>query len=166
MRIRLAIAVLTCLACAMPQSADAVDFAVPPELPAFSQRYDVERDLGRDAQAAFALARSSQRRVLIEVGGDWCHWCHVLERVLQREPALAAQLHQAFVVLKVAVDEDHDGAAALSRFPAADGYPYLYVVDSHGALLHAQDATGFVEAGDYSAPRIGAFVSQWSVAHD
>lgn len=144
----------------------AVEFAPLPELPAFSQRYDIERDPGRDALAAFALAQRTDRRVLIEVGGDWCYWCRVLERVLLAEPALSTRLHQQFVVLKVAVDEDHDGAAVLARYPTADGYPYLYVVDPHGALLHAQDATGFVESGNYSAPRIDAFVSRWSSVND
>lgn len=140
--------------------------AVAGSLPAYSVDYDLSRDPLADARAAFALSGQTGRRVLIEVGGDWCRWCHVLDRLLAREPSLEARLHRAFVVLKVAIDEDHDGAGVLAAYPAADGYPYLYVVQADGALIHAQDAVGFLEDGDFSARRVGEFIERWDDGHE
>jgi len=145
---------------------DSLDAATDARLPEYSLRYDVSRDPAGDARAAFALATASQRRVLIEVGGEWCRWCHVLDRLLAREPQLAARLHREFVLLKVAIDEDHDAAAVLSAYPATDGYPYLYVVGADGRLIHAQDAVAFVAAGDYSAQRVGEFIERWQDTHE
>lgn len=157
---------LAALAIAMTLAPVVAADAPDRDLPAYSRNYDVGRDPAADARAAFALAAVSGRRVLIEVGGEWCRWCHVLDRLLEREPALAARVHASFVVLKVAIDDDHDGATALARYPAADGYPYLYVTRADGALLHAQDATAFVDAGDYSAPHVHAFIARWSADGD
>lgn len=158
------------LALCLTQGANAaapIDAAVADGgLPAYSVDYDIGRDPLSDARAAFALAVETRRRVLIEVGGHWCHWCHVLDRLLAREPSLAARLHRAFVVLKVAIDEDHDGGGVLAAYPAADGYPYLYVVQADGALVHAQDALSFVEAGDYSARRVAEFIERWDQGHE
>lgn len=168
MRAAFRLVILAAIALGLAQAAAADDTALAgaQSLPAYSLAYDLARDPGADARAAFALAAASGRRVLIEVGGDWCHWCHVLERLLAREPALAQRLHRAFVVLKVAIDEDHDGAAALASYPRADGYPYLYVVAADGALVHAQDGVSFVEAHDYSARRVDEFIERWGDRHE
>ena len=49
------------------------------QLPAYSQGYDPARDPFSDGRAALRLAMETRRKVLIEVGGDWCSWCHVLD---------------------------------------------------------------------------------------
>lgn len=41
-------------------------------LPAYSQGYDAARDPFSDGRAALRLATDRQRKVLIEVGGNWC----------------------------------------------------------------------------------------------
>lgn len=170
MRIRSHLAVVAGIALCLMQGAQAIGACGggigTRDLPAYSLHYDPVRDPLADAQAAFALAAKTGRRVLIEVGGDWCRWCHVLDRLLAREPELADRLHCAFVVLKLAIDEDHDAAAVLGVYPTPDGYPYLYAVRADGALLHAQDAVGFLDNGDYSAPRVAAFVDRWSETHE
>lgn len=168
MRIRPPLAVILALCLTQgATAADSIDAAnCNDDLPTYSRRYDPDRDALADARAAFALAGRSDRRVLIEVGGDWCTWCHVLDRLLARECALATRLHRTFVLLKVAIDEDHDAAEVLSGYPAADGYPYLYVVRADGALIHAQDAVGFMEDGDYSARRVAEFIERWDQGHE
>lgn len=89
-----------------------------------------------------------------------------LRKDFARDPDLAARLHRAFVVLKIAIDEDHDAAAVLASYPPADGYPYLYVVEAAGVLVHAQNAVGFMERGDFSARRLDAFIERWDGADE
>ena len=87
------------------------------ELPAYSLGYDPARDPFADGREALRLARETGRMVLIEVGGDWCSWCHVLDRFLNQHAAISTTLHQRFVVLKVNVDDSNDNAGFLSAFP-------------------------------------------------
>ena len=135
-------------------------------LPAYSLGYDSARDPFSDGRAALQLARQTHRKVLIEVGGDWCSWCHVLDRFLNQHAAISTTLHQRFVVLKVNVDDSNDNAGFLSAFPPAMGYPHLYVTRSDGAVVHSQDSGEFLHKGRYSAQRILGFLDHWGKQHD
>jgi thioredoxin-related protein len=59
---------------------------VASELPAYSRVYDESRDPIVDGREALKLAQETQRKVLIEVGGDWCSWCHVLDGFIKAHP--------------------------------------------------------------------------------
>jgi thiol:disulfide interchange protein len=131
------------------------------ELPAYSVGYDPARDPFSDGRDALRLARETGRRVLVEVGGDWCSWCHVLDRFLDQHPAVRTKLHEKFVVLKVNVDESNDNAEFLAGFPPTLGYPHMYVTASDGTILHSQDTAEFLHDGRYSARRFLDFVYRW-----
>lgn len=131
------------------------------ELPAYSRMYDPARDAFADGFAALKLARETNRRVLIELGGDWCQWCHAMDRFLEQNPGVRQQLHRTFVMLKVNVSEDNDNAEFLKVFPAPPGYPHMYVADQDGKLLLSKDTGEFFDNGRYSRERFLAFFRQW-----
>jgi thiol:disulfide interchange protein len=135
-------------------------------LPAFSEGYDPARDPFADGNAALQLARDTQRKVLIEVGGDWCSWCHVLDRFLNEHPALRTRLHQIFVLLKVNVDEVNGNSEFLSVFPRPLGYPHMYITDTDGTILFSQDTAEFLQDGKYSKQRFRAFLDRWSLNYE
>jgi hypothetical protein len=120
----------------------------------------------RQREAAQSLARTSSRHLLIEVGGDWCAWCRTLDALLERDPQLAERWQEAFVVLKLAASEEHTPPPALHGLPATDGYPYFFVLDPDGRLLHAADGRVFYADGDYAASRVAAFIERWGSRHD
>lgn len=132
-------------------------------LPAYSRAYDPARNAFADGYAALKLARETNRRVLIEVGGDWCKWCHAMDRYLDRHPEVKQQLHRTFVMLKVNVSEENDNAEFLKVFPAPLGYPHMYVADHKGKLLQSKDTGEFFVNGRYSRQRFLDFFSEWAV---
>lgn len=136
------------------------------QLPAFSINYDPERDAFKDGRAAIELAKSTQRHVLIEVGGDWCKWCHVLDRFLEQNPDIRTRLHETFVILKVNVSDANDNAAFLAAFPRPLGYPHMYVADKNGSILLSKDTADFLSQGQYSRQRFHEFFEQWTFAND
>ena len=135
-------------------------------LPDYSRAYDPLRNPFADGKAALELARNSNRKVLIEVGGEWCSWCHVLDRFLNAHPSLRRRLHETFVLLKVNVDATNDNAEFLSAFPRTLGYPHMYITDSGGTILFSQDTAEFLQDGRYSEQRIQAFIDRWGNKHD
>jgi thiol:disulfide interchange protein len=143
-----------------------VSASQPQLVPAYSQGYDPGRNPFADGRAALKLAKDTRRKVLIEVGGDWCSWCHVLDRFLGEHPLLQVQLNETFVLLKVNVDETNDNAEFLSAFPGALGYPHMYVTDSEGNILFSQDTAEFLDNGKYSEQRFQLFLDHWSVPHE
>lgn len=135
--------------------------AAAASLPAYSTAYDPQRDAFADGRDAIKLAASSQRKVLIEVGGDWCAWCHILDRFLQSNQDIQQQLHDTFVMLKVNVSDSNDNAEFLKAFPRPLGYPHMYITDNNGKILWSQDTAEFLQQGKYSRQRMLAFISKW-----
>ena len=137
--------------------------ALAASLPEYSLKYDPKRDAFQDGRDAIQLAKSTNRRILIEVGGDWCKWCHVLDRFLNENPEIKKQLHQTFVFLKVNVSDENDNANFLKVFPAPLGYPHMYVTEKNGTLLLSKDTAQFFVNGKYSADRFKAFFNKWEI---
>jgi uncharacterized protein YyaL (SSP411 family) len=132
------------------------------DLPIYSRIYDSSRNPNADGRDALKLAKETQRKVLIEVGGDWCSWCHVLDRFIKNNPDVEKRLHEMFVVLKVNISEANDNAEFMSAFPAAKGYPHMYITDSKGTILYSQDTSYFRENKKYSRQRFMAFFERWN----
>jgi len=131
------------------------------DLPAYSRLYDQNRNPNDDGRDALILARQTNRKVLIEVGGDWCSWCHIMDRFIKQHPEVESRLHQTFVVLKVNINDANDNAEFMSAFPPAKGYPHMYVTDQSGNILYSQDTANFRENKQYSRKRFMNFFNRW-----
>lgn len=132
-------------------------------LPAYSKKYDPTRDAMQDGRDAIKLATKTNRRILIEVGGDWCKWCHYLENYLNKNQKVKNQLHETFVLLKVNVSEENYNSEFLKVFPKPNGYPYMYVMEKTGELLLADDMAEFYSNGHYSEKAFFSFFKRWAV---
>jgi len=137
-------------------------FAEP--LPAYSVAYDANRNVMQDGRDAIKLAKATNRRILIEVGGNWCKYCHILDRFFNENAEIKKQLHQTFVLLKVNVSDENDNHEFLKVFPRVLGYPHLFVTENNGVLLVSKDISDFYDSGDYSVSKFKAFFKRWSQA--
>lgn len=132
-------------------------------LPEYSIKYDPTRDAFKDGRDAIQLAKTTQRHILIELGGDWCKWCHVLDTFLNENSEIKAKLHETFVVLKINVSDTNDNAEFLAAFPRPLGYPHMYVADGNGSILLSKDTADFLYQGQYSQQRFHDFFEQWTL---
>src|SRR5207245_602169 len=64
-------------------------------------KYDPKRDADQDIRDAIAEAKRTNRRILLEVGGEWCSWCHTLDNFFQAHPELIALRDKTFVTVKI-----------------------------------------------------------------
>ena len=132
-------------------------------LPPYSQVYDPARDPFADGRAALKLAGETNRRVLIEVGGDWCRWCHVLDEFLAENKDIREQLHRHFVILKVNVSEANDNAEFMAGFPKPLGYPHMYITEADGRIIFSKDTAELLENSRYSVKRFQQFIDKWKL---
>ena len=125
--------------------------------------FDPTRDAAKDIEAAVAEAARTGKRVLVDVGGNWCSWCHEMERYFEEHADLRALRDTNFVTVKVNWSPENKNEAVLSRYPKIPGYPHLFVLDKNGALLHSQD-TGKLEDGkrSYDLAKFTAFLNEWA----
>lgn len=137
-----------------------------PQLPTFSKIYNEQSDPFKDASAAIKMASQSKRNVLIEIGGNWCAWCHKMDAFLEQNPDIYQALHQNFVLLKVSVSDSNENAAFMQGLPPVLGYPHMYVSTAKGKVLLSKDTADFLTSGNYSRSAWLSFIEQWSFANN
>lgn len=131
------------------------DFSLP-------KKFDPERDAAKDIKQTIQLANASGKRVLIDVGGEWCIWCHRLDAFIEANMELKNLIDANFIWLKVNYSKENKNESVLSKYPEIPGYPHFFVLDTDGKLLLSQDTGQFEEQKDYSKKKLMAFFSDWS----
>jgi thioredoxin-related protein len=124
--------------------------------------YDPDADPDHDLRAAVSEAEASGRRILVKVGGEWCSWCHILDRFVKEHDEIDRFWKEHFVTVKVHYDVEHPNEAFLSRYPKIEGYPHIFVLDSDGTLLHSQDTADLESGKTYSPEKMRAFLTRWA----
>ena len=133
--------------------------ALAADLPA---NFDPARDAAADVAHAVALANASGKRVIVDVGGEWCTWCHVMDRFIEANDDVRALIDANYVWVKVNVSKENRNEALLARWPRVPGYPHLFVLDGRGALVHSQ-RTSVLESGKgYDRQRFIAMLRRWA----
>jgi thioredoxin-related protein len=145
------------------QSGDDANHHAHVSLPDYSKNYDPERDPFKDGNNALQNAKKTQRRVLIEVGGDWCTWCHILEKFITNTPAVYEQLHNNFVVLKVNYSDANENETFLNGLPNITAYPHLFITENDGSIIYSGNIVQLLENGKYSKERFNHFLNEWSL---
>jgi thiol:disulfide interchange protein len=124
--------------------------------------YDPKADTEADLARAIEQARASHRRILLEVGGNWCIWCHRLHDFVESHEQVREAWNRGFVTVNVNFSKENENRKFLRHYPRIPGYPHLFVLDSSGKLLHSEN-TGLLEHGEgYSEKAILEFLKRWS----
>ena len=59
-------------------------------------------------EEAFARARKENKPIFLSIGYSTCHWCHVMAKESFSDPAIARQLNENFICIKVDREERPD----------------------------------------------------------
>ena len=101
---------------------------------------------------------------MVDVGGEWCSWCHILDKFVEEDAEIRSFRDANFVWLKVNYSEENENKPFLSAYPEIKGYPHLFVLDADGKLLHSQ-FTGELEKGKgYDRAKFFDFMKAWAPA--
>lgn len=125
-------------------------------------KFDPTADPAKDLQKAIVEATKTHKRILLDVGGEWCIWCRRLDSLFDEHSDIAKLRADHFVVVKINVSKENENEKFLSQYPKVPGYPHIFVLDNGGKLLHSQD-TGKLEKGRHHDPeKVRAFLTQWA----
>lgn len=120
--------------------------------------YDASRDPAKDLQSAIAMATKANKKILLEVGGDWCLYCNMMDQTFVSHPDLQRVRDQNFVAFKVNYSKENPNETFLSRYPKIADYPHFFVLDSKGALLVSQPTHKFEHGRTYNAGKLEDFL--------
>ncbi|HEY4941725.1 MAG TPA: thioredoxin family protein [Rhizomicrobium sp.] len=148
MIVRFAFAAIAVLALALPAGAapaPKVKLASMTDLPVVTMRpYDEAANADAQVATAFARARKNGKRVLIDLGGNWCGDCVMLANIMQL-PDLKPFIATHYEVVSVDTGRNNKNLQILARFGVtlAGGVPAVLIVEPDGKTL--------VDAGHISA---------------
>lgn len=128
---------------------------------ALPDRFDPARDAAADVAAATAVAKAQHKRVMVDVGGEWCPWCHILDRFVAGNGDVQKLVDANYVWIKVNWSPQNRNESLLSRWPRVKGYPHLFVLDGDGKLVHSQDTSQLEAGADYDKDKLLAFLRMY-----
>lgn len=73
--------------------------------------FDPSRDPAKDLHAAIEQARKEHKNILMDVGGNWCPWCILVNRTLTQDLKLDGLLEHNYVVLRVNFSTENENQA-------------------------------------------------------
>lgn len=159
---------VTLLAGKVSASASKADFA-PSQTGAVSgstyaapDKYDPRRDPEKDLAAAAAEAKTSNRNIIVIVGGDWCSWCHIMDDFFHEHRDVTALREKNFVLMKLNMSRENENRAFLSRYPKIHGYPHIFILDADGKLVQSQPTNVLEDGRTYNAKRFKKFLEEFA----
>jgi len=120
--------------------------------------YNPKRDPAKDLAETVKVAQKEKRRIILLVGGTWCHWCRMIPKYFEKTKPVAAILAHDYVIMKV----NDTNTDFLSQYPAIPAYPHLIVLDAKGKHLHSQDSEELEEGNGYNDDAFVAFLKKWA----
>ena len=127
--------------------------------------YDEQADAKAVVAAARVQARREHKKLLIDLGGNWCGDCRVLASIMAL-PDLKPFLDRHFVVAKVDIgryDRNGDIAAHYGVTGRLDGVPAILVVDPmHDRLVNGGRLFALTDARHMTPQGLADWLAQWA----
>ena len=125
--------------------------------------YDPARNPAEDLKRAIVFAQNENKRIMLELGGDWCIWCKYMDEFYGTHPDILQFRADHYVLVKVNVSQENMNEGFLSQFPAAEGYPHIYILETDGTFLYSQDTAELEDGRNSYVPEVFmAFLQKWA----
>lgn len=92
-----------------------------------------DAQLQAELDAAYALAKKSDKRILLEFGADWCHDCVEVVKVIKREPA-ASIIRDKYVFVPINIGRK-DRAKKWTKAYDVERIATLVVLEADGTRV-------------------------------
>jgi thioredoxin-related protein len=126
------------------------------------EKFDPAKDPAVDLAKAVEQATAENKRIILDIGGEWCVWCRYMDRFFILNPALNDLKKKNFVWVKVNMSEENENKTFLSAYPAISGYPHFFILDEKGKLLQSQSTDILESEKVYSLEKFTAFFKLWA----
>ena len=158
--------VFACSLCGLGQSGLGTGASAAPATYVPVHNFISKRDANADVQATLAEARRTGKRVLVDIGGDWCLYCQQMDKLFREHPELAELRDKNFLTVLVYYGPENWNREFLSHYPKLVGVPHFFVVETDGTLLHSQRVVELRTGNKYDPEKMKAFFLKWAPAEN
>lgn len=121
---------------------------------------------------AVAKAKSEDKFVICQVGGNWCPWCLRFADFITNDTTISHVIDQNFVYIHVnynprkseTAEKEALAKTMLQRLnnPARFGFPVFVVLDDDGKVIHIQDSSFLEQGKGYDQEKVLRFFKNWT----
>lgn len=126
------------------------------------EKFDPTRDAAKDLLDTIAQTQKSGKRIVLDVGGEWCVWCRNMDNFFLQNAGLSKLRDENFVWLKVNFSEENKNEALLANYPPIKGYPHLYVLDKDGKFIFSKDTSELEQGKSYNLQKFMDFLTEYA----
>lgn len=126
--------------------------------------YDEKADADAAVAAAFHQAKAAHKRVLLDLGGNWCPDCIILANFLQL-PEIKAFVAKYYVVVPIDVGRFNRNLQVPARFgytTRLKGVPTVLIADPDGKLVNGGDVFAFTDARHMTPQALADYLAKWA----
>ena len=118
-----------------------------------------------DLAAALKTAAETNKRILLDFGGNWCGDCMVLD-IYFHEPRNREILDANYVLVHVNIGTMDANLDIAKQYdvPVEKGVPALAVLNEKGVLLYSQRGGEFESMRRIESSAVTGFLEQWKPA--
>jgi len=125
--------------------------------------YDSRADAEALLAATIAKAKASGKRVLIDLGGNWCTDCRILAGVMEL-PELKPFVEKHYEVVSIDVGRMNKNLQIPSRYGVTKlvGVPTILIVDTNGKLINATNSADLADARSMNPQGIANWLARFA----
>jgi thiol:disulfide interchange protein len=149
-------------AAAPPPKLSITDFKQLPVV--LTQPYDEGANADAAVAAAFTRAQKSHKRVLIDLGGNWCVDCIVLANFLKL-PEMQRFMTAHYEVVTVDVGRFNRNLQIPARFGITkrlEGVPALLIATPDGKLVNGADVFATASASEMTPKSVADYLTKYA----
>ncbi len=129
-------------------------------------KFDPSKNPFLDLKETVLQANQSGKRILLDVGGEWCIWCHRLDAFIDQHNEIKDFLKDNFVVLKINYSPENKNEKFLEQYPKVAGYPHIFILEKDGKFLFSKNTGELEKDKSYDADKILAFLKEWALSSE
>ena len=126
--------------------------------------YNDKTDAVKQINQAVSLAKTQNKYVLVQVGGNWCPWCLKFAEFANENKAVKNIIDSNFVYIHVNYSKENKNPQAMKMLdnPARFGFPVFVILDEQGKRIHTQNSAYLEEGKSYSEKKVTDFLRNWT----
>lgn len=123
--------------------------------------YNPAANAAVDVAQLLVQAKSENKRVLLQIGGNWCVQCYRLNAFMQLDAVLKKLVAENYLVYHLNYSPENKNLAYLKSIgsPHRFGFPVLVVLDSDGKPVQSAQSAALQKGNGYSFEKVQAFLT-------
>ena len=125
--------------------------------------YDDRADADKALAATIARAKANGKRVLIDLGGNWCTDCRILAAVMEL-PELKPFIAKHYEVVEIDVGRMNRNLQIPAKYGVTKlvGVPTVLIVETNGTLINATNSADLADARSMNPQGIANWLARWA----